>query len=161
MRRFCATFGNRIISGITVQEINSYLFESGDPRNGEAWSPKTRNNNRATIITLATYARDTLNALPENQLKTAFHKSLTTKQDNLEKVDIYSPNEIVQLLETAIRHDFEIIPVIVLGAFQGLRPFEAHGEQLKREKLSWSSFNWKRRIFTVERWRGETDPVGS
>ena len=150
LKRFCSSFANRPISSITADEVNQFLFNAKDPRNGNPWSAKTRNSVRSTLITLGIYARDVLLALPETQIKTVFHKSSLTKADPHQAVDIYSPEEIRDILQTAIEEDIELLPVIVLGAFQGLRPFEAHGEQLKREKLNWADFNWQRKILTVK-----------
>ena len=35
----------------------------------------------------------------------------------------------------------EFLPLLVLGGLLGLRPYEAHGEELERDKQKWEALN--------------------
>jgi len=141
-KRFCNYFKERSIHELTTLELNAYFSSQKDPRTGVPWSAKTRNTNRASLISLANYCQGTLRSLPEIPVKTEFHKATTTRMGNPNPVEIYTPNELRSLLEAAIEHDIDMIPAIVLGALQGLRPFEIHAEGLARPRLAWDSIDW-------------------
>ena len=47
-----------------------------------------------------------------------------------------------KLLRTALETDIDLIPALILGGFQGLRPAEFHGESAKRPPLRWDAFIW-------------------
>ena len=141
-KRFCSKFKERNIHDLTTLELNTYLSSQKDPRTSFPWSAKTRNSNRASLISLANYSQGILRSLPETPVKTEFHKTTIARMGNPEPVEIYRPDELRSLLEAAIEHDITMIPAIVLGALQGLRPFEIHAETLNRPKLNWDSIDW-------------------
>jgi integrase len=64
------------------------------------------------------------------------------KPDVRDEVEIYTPHEMQRFLLTALETDIDLIPGLVLGGFQGLRPAEFHGEGVKRLPLRWDSLIW-------------------
>jgi hypothetical protein len=151
LRRFREEFGQRKIHTITTMEITKWLANCADRNTGKPWSEKTRNNVRGSLLCLSIFARDTLQAIPDAG-KTQFQKVNSAIIDPNE-VEIYTPEEIGKLLKAAIEHDIDLIPAIVVGAFQGLRPDEFHAENARQEDkgngkrtrrpLTWEAFNWK------------------
>ncbi len=162
LRRFRKKFGSRNIDEITTLEINDYLnsatylhSKTGQP---VRWSVKTRNNNRGSLVSMANYAKYTLNAISKFIPVNEFESSIRPKIEVTEKVEIYSPEEMEILLKTAVENDVSLIPLLVLGGFQGMRPSEIHGEhpreatsknsnvkrnEDKRIQLKWSALNWE------------------
>jgi integrase len=141
-RRFSKTFGNRKIHDLETLEIKTWLSSQKD-RYGKPWSPKTRKNCRGTLVGLSIYARDTLNAIPAEVEKTEFQKVKAPETDQAKPVEIYTPKEMANLLRTAIATDIDLIPILVVGGFMGLRPAEAHGQEVKRDRLQWEDFMWQ------------------
>jgi integrase len=91
---------------------------------------------------MSLYAQKMLNAIPDLG-ETEFQKVKNPKKDAKGEVEIYSPAEISKLLATAITHDIDLIPGLVFGCFEGLRPDEFHAENAKRKKLTWEAINWQ------------------
>ena len=141
-RRFNRCFGSRKIHDIDVAEIAEWLDECRDEKTGNLWKPKTKRSTRASLVSLGNFARKHLKAIPSNGDETEFQKVPLPKVDAKHEVEIYTPQELQTLLTTAIREDIDMIPIIVLGCFLGLRPAEAHGEDVDREKLQWEAFIW-------------------
>ena len=142
LKRFSATFGKRHIHDIQSQEIGDWLHSCKDTKTGKKWSPKTKNNVLGSVVSLALFSRDNLNAIPDTGGKLEFQKVKRSKPDPTKDVEIYSPEEMRSLLEGAITYDIDLIPIFVLGGFLGLRPSEAHGEGVNRDKLKWETFLW-------------------
>jgi integrase len=157
LRRFRTEFGQRKIHTITTMEITKWLANCADQKTGKPWSEKTRNNVRGSLLCLSIFARDTLQAIPDAG-KTQFQKVNSAIIDPNE-VEIYTPEEIGKLLKAAIEHDIDLIPAIVAGAFQGLRPDEFHAENARqddkgdgkrtRRPLTWEAFNWNDELLHV------------
>lgn len=141
-RRFNRSFGTKKIHEIDVEEITLWLDECRDEKKDSLWKPKTKRSTRASLVSLGNFARRQLKAIPSNGEETEFQKVPLPKVDAKHEVEIYTPKELRSLLTTAIKEDIDMIPIIVLGCFLGLRPAEAHGEDVDREKLKWESFIW-------------------
>jgi len=151
--RFNECFGDRYIDEISTKEVHDYLYSrrnrphqkkdtkprDPNPATENLWSPTTLNNNRGTLVSMANYARDVLRAIEKGD--TAFELVPKATEDNKGEVEIFSPQEMEQLLLAAVESDLEILPVIVLQGFEGLRPSEAHGERNKRPRLTWEEIN--------------------
>jgi integrase len=142
-RRFNRTFGTRKIHDIDVEEISLWLNECIDEKTLKPWKPKTKRSTRASLVSLGNFARKQLKAIPMNGDETEFQKVPLPKVDSKQEVDIYTPAELQKLLLTAINEDIDMIPIIVLGCWLGLRPAEAHGEDVDRENLRWEAFIWE------------------
>ena len=153
IERFNECFGDRYIDEISTSEVHDYLYsrrnrphqKKGEkpkdlnPATEELWSATTLNNNRGSLVSLANHARDVLCAL-EREV-TNFELVPKATEDNKGEVEIYSPQEMERMLSAAIDSDLEILPVVVLQGFEGLRPSEAHGERNKRPRLTWNEIN--------------------
>jgi integrase len=140
-KRFNADFGTRKIHEITNDEIFDWLASRKDEATGEPWSTKTRNSNRGSLVSLSLFAQKKLGAIPRGD-ETEFQKVGIAKAEHKDEVDIYTHDEMRQLLADAFEHDLDMIPVLVMGGFQGLRPAEIHGEGVDRPPLKWSAFLW-------------------
>jgi hypothetical protein len=136
-RRFKKDFGNQKIHEIPMLDISNWLAAQTDERNGRLWSGKTRINNLGSLVSLSLFARDALNAIPDVG-KTEFQKVRRPKLDLRAEVEIHTPEEKEKLLTTALESDIDLIPALVLGGFQGLRPAEFHAEGAKRPPLRWT-----------------------
>ena len=142
-RRFEQKFGSRSIHTISALEIMEWLNSQtiNNIAHGEQWSVKTRSSVRGSLVSLSLFAQNILKAIPDNG-RTEFQKVHIPKPEAKDEVQIYTPAEFKKLLTTAIETDFDCIPALVFGGLQGLRPFEFHGEGLKRSNLKWESLNW-------------------
>ena len=139
---FEKSFGRRKIHTLHAAEIEEWLNTQVDPRTDELWSASTRKNTRGSLVSLARHAQLFLKAIPfKGGEPNEFVKVPSPKVVYHENVDIYSPKEFKTLLYTAVEHDMEFLPLLVLGGLLGLRPYEAHGEELERDKLKWEALN--------------------
>jgi hypothetical protein len=154
LRRFKEEFGQKKIHTVSTMEVTKWLANCGEKESGKLWGEKTRNNVRGSLLCLSIFARDTLQAIPDVG-KTQFQKVGAAIIDPNE-VEIYTPKELDNLLMAAIEHDVDLIPAIVMGAFQGLRPDEFHAENARQEDkgegkrtrrpLTWEALNWNDKI---------------
>lgn len=124
LTRFRRDFGDRPIAAITVEEIDNWL------RNLEG-SPKSRANYRANIGVMFSYAtkRGMLDSNPV--LRTAKPKLVDRPPE------IFSVDELRALLEAANRVAPDVLPMLALGAFAGLREAEI-------QRLDWSEVDLAR-----------------
>jgi hypothetical protein len=130
-KRFGRDFDSRKIHEITSLEITEWLNSQTDEKTGQPWSAKTRISNLGSLVSLSLFARKILKAIPDVG-ETEFQAVKRPKKEQMEAVEIYTPDELAKLLRAAIETDIDMIPVLVLGGLQGLRPAEVHGEKVKR-----------------------------
>jgi integrase len=118
LARFCRDFGNRPIASVTVEEIDNWL------RSLEG-SPKSRANYRANVGVLFSYAtkRRMLDSNP------VLHTAKPKLPDN--PPEIFTVDELRALLEAANRGAPDVVPMLTIGAFAGLRDAEI-------KRLAWS-----------------------
>ena len=139
---FSRHFSHRQIHEVTAKEISDWLkdFRQED---GTPWAAKTRISVRGTLVSLFIYARDMLKAI-RNQERTEAQLVKNPQRDTKEEVGIYTPDQMQMLLLTALETDVTLIPALVFGGFQGLRPDEFHGENVneRRSPLKWESVHW-------------------
>ena len=111
LSRFCEKFGSRPIASITVEELDNWL--SGLPL-----SLKSRANFRANVGVLFSYAvrRRMIDSNP------ILHTEPPKLPDN--PPEIFTVDELRGLLETARRTEPAVVPMLVIGAFAGLRDAE-------------------------------------
>jgi integrase len=121
LARFCQDFGDRLIAEISTQELDNWL-------RGLDCAPKTRANFRANIGVLFSHAQAhrliDLNPI----LRTAKPKL----PDN--PPEIFAVNELRALLETAQRTAPDVLPMLAIGAFAGVRDAEI-------KRLDWHEVN--------------------
>jgi hypothetical protein len=142
LKRFGEAFGKKRMHEVTSEEIKNWLHSQKDRKSKLAWSIKYKINVLGSLVTFAKHSKDTFKAFPNSWGPTEFELVRKPKRDLRGEVEIYSPHELDKQLDAAISHDIDLIPIIVLGAFLGLRPSEAHGEETKRPRLSWEAFDW-------------------
>ena len=117
-KRFCQDFGNRLIADITVEELDSWLRDLPG-------SPKTRADYRANIGVLFSYAA-------QRRLIDFNPISFTAKPKLIDKApEILTVDELHALLETAKQQSPDVLPMLAIGAFAGLRDAEI-------KRLDWS-----------------------
>jgi integrase len=109
--RFCSDFGERAIAGITVEEIDDWL------RNLEG-SPKSRSNYRANIGVLFSYATKR-RILDHNPV---LYTAKPKLPDN--PPEIFTVDELRGLLEAAQGTAPDVLPMLAIGAFAGVRDAE-------------------------------------
>jgi integrase len=121
LRRFCRDFGNRPIAGITVEEIDNWL------RDLEG-SPKSRANYRANVAVMFSYAT--------KRRMLDFNPALHTAKPKLidKPPDIFTVEELRALLEAATHTAHDVVPMLAIGAFAGLREAEI-------QRLDWSEID--------------------
>jgi integrase len=124
LARFCADFGERPIAGITVEELDDWL-------RGLDCSPKTRMNFRANVGVLFSYAerRRIIDSNPI--LRTARPKLVDLPPE------IFSVDELASLLNAAATRAPQVMPMLAIGAFAGLREAEI-------KRLDWSEVDQRR-----------------
>jgi integrase len=124
LRRFCRRFGEKPIAGITVEEIDDWL------RDLEG-SPKSRANYRANVAVMFSYAT--------KRRMLDFNPVLHTAKPKLidKPPDIFTVDELRSLLETATRTAHDVVPMLVIAAFAGLREAEI-------QRLDWSEVDLAR-----------------
>ena len=149
LRRFNQRFGSRKIHEVMALEISDWLHQCVDPKTKKPWKASTKKGVLGSLCGLANFSKDILRAIPDSITKTEFQRVRRPKPDPKSEVEIYTPEELEKLLLCAMEHDVDLIPLIVLGAFQGLRPTEAHGEGVKWDKLTWTAFNWETGILEI------------
>ncbi len=71
---------------------------------------------------MANYARRVLKAIPNNGGETEFQKVPTTKIPPKQEVEIFTPENLENLLATALKENNEFIPMIILGGLLEFRP---------------------------------------
>ena len=112
------------IAGITVEELDDWL------RNLEC-SPKTRANFRANIGVLFCYA--------ERRRMIDSNPILRTAQPKLidKAPEIFSVDELAALLNAALSNAPDVVPMLAIGAFAGLREAEI-------KRLDWAEIDLRR-----------------
>jgi integrase len=124
LARFCADFGNRPIAAITIEELDNWLRDL-------PLSPKSRSNFRANIGVLFSYA--------SNRRIIDLNPIVHTAKPRLADLppEIFTVDELRALLEAANRVAPDVLPMIAIGAFAGLREAEI-------QRLDWSEVDLAR-----------------
>jgi len=121
---FSQDFGNRLISDISVEELDNWL-------RGLPGSPKTRADYRANISVLFGYAA-------QRRMIDSNPVSHTARPKLIDKApEIFTVDELRSLLEAAARTAPDVVPMLAIGAFAGLRDAEI-------KRLDWSEVDLAR-----------------
>jgi integrase len=118
LARFCQDFGNRPIASITIEEADNWLRDL-------PLSPKSRANYRANIGVMFSYAK-ARRMIDVNPLAHTAKPKLPNNPP-----EIFTVDELRALLETASRVAPDVVPILAIGAFSGLRDAEI-------KRLDWS-----------------------
>jgi integrase len=129
LSRFCTDFGDRKIAGITVEELDNWL------RNLDC-GPKSRANIRANVGVMFSYA-ERRRMIDSNPI---LHTARPKLPDN--PPEIFSVNELAALLTAATSRAPDVVPMLAIGAFSGLRDAEI-------KRLDWSEVDQKRGYIEV------------
>jgi integrase len=128
--RFCTDFGERKVAEITVEELDNWL-------RALPGSPKSRANYRANVGVLFSYAERRRMIDTNPILHTARPKLPDTPPE------IFSVDELTALLNAAATRAPDVIPMLAIGAFSGLRDAEI-------KRLDWSEVDQKRGYVEVK-----------
>ena len=130
LSRFCRDFGDRPVAAVTVEEIDKWLRDLD-------YSPKSRADYRANIGVLFSQA-ERLGMIDRNPvLRTARPKLV----DN--PPEIFTVDQLRALLEAARRIAPDVLPMLAIGAFTGLRDAEI-------KRLDWNEVNLARGYVEVK-----------
>jgi integrase len=124
LARFCRDFGDRPIAGITVEELDNWL-------RGLDCAPKSRANFRANVGVLFSYA-ERRRMIDSNPILRTARPKLPDNPPEIFRVD-----ELSALLDAANELFPDVIPMLVIGAFAGLRDAEI-------KRLDWSEIDLAR-----------------
>jgi len=130
LSRFCQHFGNRPIASVTVEETDNWLRYL-------PLSPKSRANYRANVGVVFSYAKQR-RMVDINPIEFTAKPKLP---DN--PPEIFTVDEVRTLLEAAQRTVPDIIPMLAVGAFAGLRDAEIR-------RLEWSEVRLDRQFIEVK-----------
>jgi integrase len=130
LARFNADFGQRKIAAITVEELDNWL-------RALPGSPKSRANYRANVGVLFSYAARR-RMIDNNPI---LHTARPKLPDN--PPEIFAVNELRLLLEAARLTAPDVLPILAIGAFSGLRDAEI-------KRLDWSEVDQKRGYIEVK-----------
>jgi integrase len=122
--RFCADFGNRPVAAITVEEIDNWLRDL-------QLSPQSRVNYRSVVGVL--FSHGTKRGLVDINPIT---RTAKPKKPNIAP-EIFVVDELHGLLEAASRIHSDVVPMLAVGAFAGLRDAEI-------KRLDWSEVDLAR-----------------
>jgi integrase/recombinase XerD len=118
---------DRLVSDITRADILDALV---------GYPESSRNNHLRTLTTVFRYAEDR-EYLTEIPLR-----SSDRTPNKRQEVDVLPVSEIRKLLETALVHDLQILPLLLVETFCGIRPEEA-------KRLLWTDIDLLRKRVTV------------
>ena len=130
LTRFARDFGSRPVAAITVEELDDWL------RNLEC-APKTRANFRANVGVLFSYA-ERRRMIDSNPVKRTTAPKLIDKAP-----EIFSVDELTALLNAAQSKSPDVVPMLTVAAFAGLRDAEI-------KRLDWSEIDLKRGFIEVK-----------
>jgi len=133
---FCRDFGDRPIAGVTVDELDDWL------RNLE-FSPKTRANFRANISVLFGYA-ERRRMIDANPVARTSRPKLVDKAP-----EIFSVDELAALLHAGLLNAPDVVPMLAMGAFAGLREAEI-------KRLDWAEIDLRRGFVEVKADKAKT-----
>ncbi len=133
---FCGDFGSRPIAAVTVDELDDWL-RSLD------CAPKTRANFRANISVLFGYA-ERRRMIDTNPVARTSRPKLIDKAP-----EIFSVDELAALLNAAQSSAPDVVPMLAIGAFAGLREAEI-------KRLDWAEIDLQRGFIEVKADKAKT-----
>ena len=124
LNKFNQDFGDRPIAGITVDELDNWL-------RALPYSPQSRTNYRRIIGLLFSYA-ESRGIIDKNPIPRTSKPKLDNKAP-----EIFAVDELRALLDAANRAAPDVLPMLAIGAFAGLRDAEI-------KRLDWSEVDLAR-----------------
>jgi len=136
LARFCADFGERPVGGITVEQLDDWLRRLD-------CSPKTRMNFRANVGVLFSFA-ERRRMIDSNPILRTARPKLIDKAP-----EIFSVDELTALLNAALSNAPDVVPMLAIGAFAGLREAEI-------KRLDWAEIDLRRNFIEVKADKAKT-----
>jgi integrase len=136
-RTFCDSFGDRPIASITTEELDDWL--SALPANRASY------RRHISVLFGVAKKRKIITANPISDTE--------TPGKNDDAPEIFAVDELQTLLETAQRTQPDILPLIAIGAFAGLRS-DVKDSEIAR--LDWSEVNQERGFIEVKARKAKT-----
>jgi integrase len=124
LNKFVQDFGHRPIAGITVDELDDWL-------RALPYSPQSRTNYRTIIGLLFSYA-ESRGIIEKNPILRTAKPKLVDRPP-----EIFAIDELRALLEAGNRVAPEVVPMLAIGAFAGLREAEI-------QRLDWNEVDLAR-----------------
>lgn len=134
LKRFAETFGARPLRSVTTPEAEAWLANLRSRRNpsklpqAPLLGPLTRNHYRAAMHALYAYACAPGRGWAETNPVAAIEPEAVETGEP----QAYAPEDAAKLMQAALDHRPELVPVLTLGMFCGLRVSEAIGTDLAK-----------------------------
>ena len=128
--RFGQEFGGRPIAAVTPEELDTWLRDL-------PYSPKSRLNYRQNIGVLFSYAKRR-RMIDSNPVEFTARPKLIDKAP-----EIFTVEELRALLDAALSMEPDVVPMLAIGAFAGLRDSEIR-------QLEWNEVNLPRGFIEVK-----------
>jgi len=129
LARFCVEFGTRPVAAITVEELDNWLRDLD-------CAPKSRANFRANVGVLFSYA-ERRRMIDSNPILRTSRPKLVDKAP-----EIFTVDDLQGLLDAGRAFAPDVVPMLALGAFAGLRDAEI-------KRLDWSEIDLRRGFIEV------------
>jgi integrase len=133
---FVQEFGNRPIAGINVHELDNWL-------RALPYSPQSRINHRTVINLLFVYA-ESRGIISKNPVPGTAKPKLVNKAP-----EIFTVDELRSMLEAAAASEPDVLPMLAIGAFAGLRDAEIR-------RLHWNEVDLARGHIEVKASKAKT-----
>jgi len=134
LKRFAEDFGDKAFAAITTAQIERWLSSLRSRRNPgklletPLLAPLSRNHYRATLHALFSYASAKARLwCPHNPVADLDPEAVADSEPQA-----YSPEDAALVMQAAIDHKPELVPVLALGFFAGLRVSEAQTFDLSK-----------------------------
>lgn len=132
LKRFAQSYGTRAVRDITAPEIDAWLSSLRSRRNPHKkdvpplLAPLSRNHYRASLHAFLSYAAAPARGwIERNPLADSEPEKVNTGEP-----EAYTPEDAAAIMQTALDHKPELVPVLALGLFAGLRVSEAIDTEL-------------------------------
>lgn len=127
LKRFATDYGDKPISTVTASQVEKWLSSLRSRKNPEKLkeapflSPLSRNHYRATLHGFFEYASSPARGLcARNPVSDLEPEQVTTGEP-----EAYTPEDAALIMQAALDHKPDLVPVLALGMFAGLRVSEA------------------------------------
>lgn len=142
LKRFATDYGDKPISTVTAPQIEKWLSSLRSRKNPDKLpeapflSPLSRNHYRATLHGFFEYASSPARGLcSRNPVSDLEPEQVVTGEP-----EAYTPEDAALIMQAALDHKPELVPVLALGMFAGLRVSEALEIELSKIKSDVEEF---------------------
>jgi integrase len=126
LKRFAQDFGDRPLRSITTTEIDAWLSSLRSRRNPDKLpeppllAPLSRNHYRANLHAFFAYGAADQGWVDHNPIADIEPEDVETGEP-----EAYRPEDVARVMQSALDHKPNLVPVLALGMFAGLRVSEA------------------------------------